>query len=93
MMLLLKCVNILIKRKESDCNPRLGAGYFLIDRALANSRPDLMMTGRTLLGILRRKDNNWMIIILVLFLLVPVYMRFRAECMLLGIPVKHVTMK
>jgi glutamine synthetase type III len=44
MMLLLKCVNILIKRKESDCNPRLGAGYFLIDRALANSRPDLMMT-------------------------------------------------
>jgi glutamine synthetase len=24
--------------------------YFLIDRALANSRPDLMMTGRTLLG-------------------------------------------
>jgi glutamine synthetase type III len=46
---LLMFVNILIKCKEGYCHPRLQE-YFLIDRSLAESRPDLMMTGRTLLG-------------------------------------------
>jgi glutamine synthetase len=32
--------------------------YFLIDRSLAESRPDLMMTGRTLLGHTSAKGNN-----------------------------------
>jgi glutamine synthetase len=54
-------VNILIC-KESYCYPRMGARIFLIDRALALSRPDLMMTGRTLLDI-PAKGNNWTIII------------------------------
>jgi glutamine synthetase len=31
--------------------------YFLIDKSLADSRPDLIMTGRTLLGHMQ-KDNN-----------------------------------
>jgi glutamine synthetase type III len=43
-------VNILIKCKEGYCYPRWEQEYFLIDRSLAESRPDLMMTGRTLLG-------------------------------------------
>ncbi|MGO4817964.1 glutamine synthetase III family protein [Flavobacterium sp. W22_SRS_FP1] len=64
--------------------------YFLIDRALANSRPDLMMTGRTLLGHTSAKgqqlDDHY-------FGSIPtralVYMRdLEQECMLLGIPVK-----
>jgi glutamine synthetase len=42
--------------------------YFLIDRSLAESRPDLMMTGRTLLGHTSAKGQQ-MIIILVRFLL------------------------
>jgi glutamine synthetase len=32
--------------------------YFLIDKSLADSRPDLIMTGRTLLGHTSAKDNN-----------------------------------
>lgn len=64
--------------------------YFLIDRALANSRPDLMMTGRTLLGHTSAKgqqlDDHY-------FGAIPTraltYMRdLEQECMLLGIPVK-----
>jgi glutamine synthetase len=64
--------------------------YFLIDRALAYSRPDLMMTGRTLLGHTSAKgqqlDDHY-------FGSIPtralVYMRdLEQECMLLGIPVK-----
>ena len=64
--------------------------YFLIDSALANSRPDLMMTGRTLLGHTSPKgqqlDDHY-------FGSIPtralVYMRdLEQECMLLGIPVK-----
>ncbi|MEC5165915.1 glutamine synthetase [Flavobacterium sp. PL11] len=64
--------------------------YFLIDSALANSRPDLMMTGRTLLGHTSAKgqqlDDHY-------FGSIPtralVYMRdLEQECMLLGIPVK-----
>jgi glutamine synthetase len=86
-------VNILIKRKESDCNPRLEE-YFLIDRALANSRPDLMMTGRTLLGILRLKDNNgWSLFWFYSYSCLSYMRDLEQECMLLGIPVKHVTMK
>jgi glutamine synthetase len=62
-------------------------GYFLIDRALANSRPDLMMTGRTLLGHTSAKgqqlDDHY-------FGSIPtralVYMRdLEQECMLLGL--------
>jgi glutamine synthetase len=64
--------------------------YFLIDSALANSRPDLMMTGRTLLGHTSAKgqqlDDHY-------FGSIPTralnYMReLEQECMLLGIPVK-----
>lgn len=64
--------------------------YFLIDRSLANSRPDLMMTGRTLLGHTSAKgqqlDDHY-------FGSIPTraltFMRdLEQECMLLGIPVK-----
>jgi glutamine synthetase len=64
--------------------------YFLIDSALALSRPDLMMTGRTLLGHTSAKgqqlDDHY-------FGSIPTraltYMRdLEQECMLLGIPVK-----
>ena len=64
--------------------------YFLIDMALANSRPDIVMTGRTLLGHTSAKgqqlDDHY-------FGSIPTralnYMRdLEQECMLLGIPVK-----
>lgn len=64
--------------------------YFLVDSALANTRPDLMMTGRTLLGHTSAKgqqlDDHY-------FGSIPsralTYMRdLEQECMLLGIPVK-----
>ncbi|MEZ0005052.1 glutamine synthetase [Flavobacterium sp. 28YEA47A] len=64
--------------------------YFLIDSALANSRPDILMTGRTLLGHTSAKgqqlDDHY-------FGSIPTrvlsYMReLEYECMLLGIPVK-----
>ncbi len=64
--------------------------YFLIDRALAESRPDLVMTGRTLLGHSAAKgqqlDDHY-------FGSIPVralsFMSdLETECMLLGIPVK-----
>ena len=64
--------------------------YFLIDRSLAESRPDLMMTGRTLLGHTAAKgqqlDDHY-------FGSIPTrvltYMRdLENQCMLLGIPVK-----
>ena len=64
--------------------------YFLVDKALAHSRPDLMMTGRTLLGHTSAKgqqlDDHY-------FGSIPTraltYMRdLEQECMLLGIPVK-----
>ncbi|KAB1155514.1 glutamine synthetase III family protein [Flavobacterium luteum] len=64
--------------------------YFLIDRSLANSRPDIVMTGRTLLGHTSAKgqqlDDHY-------FGSIPsralMYMRdLEQECMLLGIPVK-----
>ena len=64
--------------------------YFLVDKSLAQSRPDLMMTGRTLLGHTSAKgqqlDDHY-------FGSIPtralIYMRdLEQECMLLGIPVK-----
>jgi glutamine synthetase len=64
--------------------------YFLIDKSLVNSRPDLVMTGRTLLGHTSAKgqqlDDHY-------FGSIPTraltYMRdLEQECMLLGIPVK-----
>ena len=64
--------------------------YFLIDRSLANTRPDLLATGRTLLGHASAKgqqlDDHY-------FGSIPSrvlnYMRdLENECMLLGIPVK-----
>lgn len=64
--------------------------YFLIDTALANSRPDIMATGRTLLGHTSAKgqqlDDHY-------FGSIPSrvlsYMReLEQECMYLGIPVK-----
>ena len=64
--------------------------YFLVDKSLARSRPDLMMTGRTLLGHTSAKgqqlDDHY-------FGSIPTraltYMRdLEQECMLLGIPVK-----
>jgi glutamine synthetase len=64
--------------------------YFLVDSALANSRPDIMLTGRTLLGHASAKgqqlEDHY-------FGSIPTrvlnYMRdLENECMLLGIPVK-----
>ncbi|MGV8946742.1 MAG: glutamine synthetase III [Lutibacter sp.] len=64
--------------------------YFLIDKALANSRPDLILTGRTLLGHSPAKgqqlDDHY-------FGSIPSralnYIRdLETECMLVGIPVK-----
>lgn len=64
--------------------------YFLIDSSLANSRPDIVLTGRTLLGHSPAKgqqlDDHY-------FGTIPnramAYMRdLETECMLLGIPVK-----
>ena len=64
--------------------------YFLIDSSLANSRPDLMMTGRTLLGHTSAKgqqlDDHYFGSIPTRALL---FMRdLEQDCMLLGIPVK-----
>lgn len=64
--------------------------YFLIDNALANSRPDIVMTGRTLLGHSPAKgqqlDDHY-------FGSIPTralnfMMDLEVECMKLGIPVK-----
>ncbi len=64
--------------------------YFLVDKALADSRPDITLTGRTLLGHTSAKgqqlDDHY-------FGSIPTrvlnYMRdLETECMLLGIPAK-----
>jgi glutamine synthetase len=64
--------------------------YFLVDKALANSRPDIVLTGRTLLGHTSAKgqqlEDHY-------FGSIPTrvlqYMReLEEECMYLGIPVK-----
>ena len=64
--------------------------YFLIDRTLANTRPDWMITGRTLLGHEAAKgqqlDDHYLGAIPSRVL---AYMRdLEQECLLLGIPVK-----
>jgi glutamine synthetase len=79
-------------KNVSKVNATLGweQEYFLIDTALAAARPDLMMTGRTLLGHSSAKgqqlDDHY-------FGSIPSrvmsFMRdLEQECMLLGIPVK-----
>ncbi len=79
-------------KNVSKVNATLGweQEYFLIDTALAVARPDLMMTGRTLLGHSSAKgqqlDDHY-------FGSIPSrvmsFMRdLEKECMLLGIPVK-----
>ncbi|CAL2081674.1 glutamine synthetase III [Tenacibaculum sp. 190524A05c] len=79
-------------KNVSKVNATLGweQEYFLIDKALAASRPDIMMTGRTLLGHSSAKgqqlEDHY-------FGSIPTrimnFMRdLEQECMLLGIPVK-----
>lgn len=79
-------------KNASKVNATLGweQEYFLIDDALAQSRPDILMTGRTLLGHTPAKgqqlDDHY-------FGSIPGramnFMRdLEQECMLLGIPVK-----
>ncbi|TDQ30088.1 glutamine synthetase III family protein [Tenacibaculum caenipelagi] len=79
-------------KNVSKVNATLGweQEYFLIDVALANARPDIMMTGRTLLGHSPAKgqqlDDHY-------FGSIPTrvlnFMRdLEQECMLLGVPVK-----
>jgi glutamine synthetase len=64
--------------------------YFLIDKALAASRPDIMMAGRTLLGHTSAKgqqlDDHYFGSISPRVL--NFMMELEQECMLLGIPVK-----
>ncbi|WP_369048895.1 glutamine synthetase III [Tenacibaculum sp. UWU-22] len=79
-------------KNVSKVNATLGweQEYFLVDSALAASRPDILMTGRTLLGHTSAKgqqlDDHY-------FGSIPTrvvnFMRdLEHECMLLGIPVK-----
>ncbi|EDM44901.1 glutamine synthetase [unidentified eubacterium SCB49] len=79
-------------KSVTKINPTLGweQEYFLIDKALAKSRPDIDLTGRTLLGQASAKgqqlDDHY-------FGSIPKraldFMRdLETECMLLGIPVK-----
>ncbi len=79
-------------KKVSKVNATLGweQEYFLIDKALANSRPDIILSGRTLLGHAPAKgqqmDDHY-------FGSIPSralnYMKeLEKECMYLGIPVK-----
>ncbi|HTO35503.1 MAG TPA: glutamine synthetase III, partial [Flavobacterium sp.] len=79
-------------RNVKKVTPTLGweQEYFLVDRALAYSRPDIIQTGRTLLGHSAAKgqqlEDHY-------FGSIPArviqYMRdLENECMLLGIPVK-----
>ncbi|GEQ85723.1 glutamine synthetase [Patiriisocius marinistellae] len=79
-------------KSVTKVNPTLGweQEYFLIDKALAKSRPDINLAGRTLLGHSSAKgqqlDDHY-------FGSIPKraldYMRdLETECMLLGIPVK-----
>jgi len=64
--------------------------YFLIDRALAHSRPDILMTGRTLVGNAAAKeqqlDDHYFGVIPSKVL--AFMSALEKQCMLLGIPVK-----
>jgi len=42
----------------------MGTEYFVIDEALANARPDLVMSGRTVSVHRRQKASSWKTIIL-----------------------------
>ncbi|MGB5356423.1 MAG: glutamine synthetase III [Eudoraea sp.] len=79
-------------KNVSKVNATLGweQEYFLIDKALANSRPDLILTGRTLVGHLPAKgqqlDDHY-------FGVIPTrainFMRdLEKQCLVLGIPIK-----
>lgn len=46
----------------------LGTGIFLVDESLYAARPDLVLTGRTLMGHESAKINNWKITISGLYL-------------------------
>ncbi len=79
-------------KNVSKVNATLGweQEYFLIDKALANARPDIVLTGRTLVGQAAAKgqqlDDHYFGVIPVRAL---AFMReLESECMLLGIPVK-----
>jgi len=79
-------------KNVTKVTPTLGweQEYFLIDRSLAKSRPDLILTGRTLLGHSSAKgqqlEDHYFGSISTRVLN---YMRdLENECMLLGIPVK-----
>lgn len=79
-------------KNVSKVNATLGweQEYFLIDTALASSRPDIMMAGRTLLGHASAKgqqlDDHYFGSISTRVLN---FMRdLEQECMLLGVPVK-----
>jgi glutamine synthetase len=99
---LLKALNVIDKAAVDVCqyfdknvtkvNATLGweQEYFLVDSALFNSRPDLMMTGRTLFGHTPAKgqqlEDHY-------FGSIPervtAYMRdFEVECLKLGVPIK-----
>jgi len=79
-------------KNVSKVNATLGweQEYFLIDKALAVSRPDIMMAGRTLLGHASAKgqqlDDHYFGSISPRVL--NFMMELEQECMLLGIPVK-----
>jgi len=79
-------------KNVSKVNATLGweQEYFLIDKALAVSRPDIMMAGRTLLGHTSAKgqqlDDHYFGSISPRVL--NFMMELEQECMLLGIPVK-----
>jgi glutamine synthetase len=47
-------------KNVTKVTPTLGweQEYFLVDSALYQSRPDLVLTGKTLLGHSPQKDNN-----------------------------------
>ncbi len=79
-------------KNVSKVNATLGweQEYFLIDKALAAARPDIVLTGRTLVGQAAAKgqqlDDHYFGVIPVRAL---AYMReLERECMILGIPVK-----
>ena len=90
MLLLLQNILIRMLQKSYSFFRLVEQEYFLIDKALVISRPDLLMTGRTLLGHSAAKgqqlDDHY-------FGSIPQramnFMReLESECMKLGIPVK-----
>lgn len=63
--------------------------YFLVDSALYNARPDLCLTGRTLMGHSSVKTSSWRTTISAPSPRVTAFMKeLEIECHKLGIPVK-----